>query len=142
MTAPAGGRDEGEHMAPDKPAANEAYEQDWYRAMKALAERRGSPPPEAAGDVQGAPSEALGLAQLAAIEAVDALGEIGGAGAVTALIECLEDPDAPVRIRVLETLGEIGDRRSVPAIRALAHADPDPTVVNVAKNTLAKLDAP
>ena len=139
MTVPAGGRDEGEHMAPHEPGSNEAYEQDWYRTMKALADRR---EPAAPADEQGATAAPLGLAQLAAIEAVDALGEIGGAGAVIALIECLEDPDAPVRIRVLETLGEMGDRRAVPAIRALAHQDPDPTVVNLAKHTLAKLDAP
>jgi HEAT repeat protein len=142
MTAPAGGRDEGEHMAEqpgsnetDEPGSNDAYEQDWYRTMKALADR-GEPPAD------DAPAEPLGLAQLAAIEAVDVLGEIGGASAVTALIECLDDPDAPVRIHVLETLAEIGDRRPVPAIRILVHDDPDPLVVIVAKDTLAKLDAP
>jgi HEAT repeat protein len=139
MTPRAGGRDEGERMAADKPAANEAYEQDWYRTMKSLADRRDPVPSDGA---QGAPPEPLGLAQLAAIEAVEALGEIGGASAVTALVECLEDPDAPVRIRVLETLAEIGDRRAVPAIRTVAHDDPDPGVVVVAKDTLAKLDAP
>jgi HEAT repeat protein len=130
-------------VAPDD---SEAYEQDWYRALKALAERRESPGRAvgAAADPAVSPEadETAGMAQLAAIEAVEALGEIGGGSAVTALIECLEDPDAPVRIRVIEMLGDLGDRRSVPAIRALAGADPDAGVVNAAKQTLARLDAP
>jgi HEAT repeat protein len=125
------------------PNDSEAYEQDWYRSMKSLAERR---EPAARGDgaepAPAEPDETAGMAQLAAIEAVEALGDIGGSSAVTALIECLEDPDAPVRIRVIETLGELGDRRAVPAIRALAGSDPDPAVVNVAKDTLTRLDAP
>jgi HEAT repeat protein len=129
-------------VAPDD---SEAYEQDWYRTMKSLAERRESP---TRGDAVADPlaslhaDETAGMAQLAAIEAVEALGEIGGGSAVTALIECLEDPDAPVRIRVIEMLGELGDRRAVPAIRTLAGADPDPGVVNAAKQTLTRLDAP
>ena len=129
------------------PAESEAYEQDWYRTMKALAERRGAggrvvadEPGDATGDVPF--DETEGMAQLAAIEAVEALGEIGGSSAVTALIECLEDPDAPVRIRVIETLGELGDRRAVPALRGVAGADPDPGVMALAKETLALLDAP
>jgi HEAT repeat protein len=127
-------------MAPDD---SEAYEQDWYRTMKALADRR--EPSAGSGDAT-APTleddETLGMAQIAAIEAVEALGDIGGTSAVTALIECLHDPDAPVRIRVIEMLSELGDRRAVPAIRAVAGDDPDPMVVNVAKETLAHLDAP
>jgi HEAT repeat protein len=131
-------------MAPDE---SEAYEQDWYRTMKALAERR-EPSARAAGDDADPASrgeddpETMGMAQIAAIEAVEALGDIGGASAVTALIECLDDPDAPVRIRVIEMLGELGDRRAVPAIRKVAGDDADPTVVNIAKETLAHLDAP
>jgi HEAT repeat protein len=124
---------------------SEAYEQDWYRAMKALAERRGSPLRAGAVADPTASLEAdetAGMAQLAAIEAVEALGEIGGGSAVSALIECLEDPDAPVRIRVIEMLAELGDRRAVPAIRGLAGTDPDRGVVNAAKQTLARLDAP
>ena len=131
------------------PAESEAYEQDWYRMMKALAERRGAAgraPGDASADGPGperpAFDETEGMAQLAAIEAVEALGDIGGAGAVTALIECLDDPDAPVRIRVIETLGELGDRRAVPALRTVASADPDPGVVALAKETLTLLDAP
>ncbi len=123
-------------MAPNE---SEAYEQDWYRSMKSLAERRESPTRD---DAPAEPDETAGMAQLAAIEAVEALGDIGGSSAVTALIECLEDPDAPVRIRVIETLGELGDRRAVPAIRALAGSDTDPAVVNVAKETLTRLDLP
>jgi HEAT repeat protein len=122
-------------MAPDERGANEAYEENWYRSLRALADRRDpTAPPE--------DEEELGLAQIAAIEAVTALGDIGGGGAVTALLECLDDPDAPVRIRVVETLAELGDRRAVPAVRALAHDDPDPAVVLAAKAALAKLDAP
>ena len=129
-------------MAPEDP---EAYEQDWYRSMKALAERRGRPAPHGSADAASRPagrdSEA-GMAQVAAIEAVEALGDIGGGSAVSALIECLGDPDAPVRIRVIEMLGDLGDRRAVPAIRSLAGGDPDPAVVVVAKETLTRLDAP
>ena len=129
-------------MAPDE---SEAYEQAWYRSMKSLADRREAPAerdshPEAPPPVEGDATE--GMAQLAALEAVQALGDIGGASAVTALIECLDDPDAPVRIRVIETLGELGDRRAVPALRAVVGEDPDPGVVVVAKETLARLDAP
>ena len=135
-------------MAPDE---SEAYEQDWYRMMKSRAERH---EPAARGrsddaEVDAAPAlahpasdETAGVAQLAALEAVEALGDIGGTSAVSALIESLEDPDAPVRIRVIETLGELGDRRAVPAIRTIAGGDPDPGVVNVAKETLTRLDAP
>jgi HEAT repeat protein len=133
-------------MAPDE---SEAYEQEWYRTMKALAERR-EPPAGVAIDAGDDPAparerddpETMGMAQLAAIEAVEALGDIGGTSAVTALIECLADPDAPVRIRVIEMLGELGDRRAVPAIRTVAGDDPDPSVVVAAKETLALLDAP
>jgi HEAT repeat protein len=135
-------------MAPEE---SEAYEQDWYRMMKSLAERRERSAREGPVDDAGADAPALagpisdetaGMVQLAALEAVQALGDIGGASAVTALIECLDDPDAPVRIRVIETLGDLGDRRAVPAIRTLAGADPDPGVVIVAKETLTRLDAP
>jgi HEAT repeat protein len=124
-------------MAPE----SEAYEQDWYRTMKALAERRDPSAREEPGAAEE-DDETFGMAQLAAIEAVEALGDIGGASAVTALIECLDDPDAPVRIRVIETLGELGDRRAVPALRTVAGVDPDPAVVNLAKETLTRLDAP
>ena len=126
------------------PAESEAYEQEWYRTMKALAERRGGAGRASADEPDDGPpfDETEGMAQLAAIEAVEALGDIGGSSAVTALIECLEDPDAPVRIRVIETLGELGDRRAVPALRGVASADPDPGVVAMAKETLTRLDAP
>jgi HEAT repeat protein len=129
-------------MAPDE---SEAYEQDWYRTMKTLSERRERAAGADVGDDSAPPEvdeETAGLAQLAAIEAVEALGDIGGTSAVTALIETLGDPDAPVRIRAVETLGELGDRRAVPAIRSLAAEDPDPAVVAAAKQTLAHLDAP
>ena len=134
-------------MAPED---SEAYEQDWYRSMKSLAERREPVAPpgsvdagvEADASAGTAAADGAGMAQIAAIEAVEALGDIGGGSAVSALIECLGDPDGPVRIRVIETLGDLGDRRAVPAIRTLAGADPDPAVVVVAKETLARLDAP
>jgi HEAT repeat protein len=129
-------------MARKERVTNDAYEPSWYRMMKTIADRRELRTTDTSSDAQGAPSDPFGIEQQAAIEAVDVLGEIGGDSAVTALIECLDDPDAPVRIHVLETLGEIGDRRPVPAIRVLVHVDPDPTVVIVAKDTLAKLDAP
>jgi HEAT repeat protein len=127
------------------PTESEAYEQDWYRMMKSLAERRapGCAAPrvdQASPDL--ASDETARMAQLAALEAVEALGDIGGAGAVTALIECLDDPDAPVRIRVIEMLGDLGDRRAVPALRSVAGGDRDPGVVVVAKETLTRLDAP
>jgi HEAT repeat protein len=142
MTTRGRGRGKITHKARKEQGVSEAYEPGWYRMMKALSDRRGSLRPGTSGDEQGGSPEPEDIAQLAAIEAVDVLGEIGGARAVDALIECLDDPDAPVRIHVLEALGEIGDRRPVPAIRTLAHEDPDPTVVIVAKDTLAKLDAP
>ena len=130
-------------MAPED---SEAYEQDWYRSMKSLAERREPVAPpgsvDAGADADASAGSAAGIAQIAAIEAVEALGDIGGGSAVSALIECLGDPDGPVRIRVIEMLGDLGDRRAVPAIRTLAGADPDPAVVVVAKETLARLDAP
>jgi HEAT repeat protein len=126
------------------PTESEAYEQDWYRMMKALAERRA--PGRAAAIDQASPDlasdETARMAMLAALEAVAALGDIGGGGAVTALIECLDDPDAPVRIRVIEMLGDLGDRRAVPALRSIVGGDPEPGVVVVAKQTLARLDAP
>jgi HEAT repeat protein len=117
------------------PTESEAYEQHWYRIMKSLAERRapahvgadGAPPqPDLASD------DAARMAQLAALDAVEALGDIG----------CLEDPDAPVRIRVIEMLGDLGDRRAVPALRSVAGHDRDPGVVAVAKQALTRLDAP
>jgi HEAT repeat protein len=95
---------------------SEAYEQDWYRTMKATADRH-------------APSD------LASGDAVDA-------GDVVALIECLDDPDDPVRVRVIVTLGELGDRRAVPALRKIAGHDPDPEIVILAKQALAHLDPP
>jgi HEAT repeat protein len=94
--------------------ASDAYEQDWYRTMKAAAER---PAPPASGDV---------------VDSSD----------VIALIECLDDPDDPLRIRVIVTLGELGDRRAVPALRRVAGHDPDPQIVILAKEALAHLDAP
>jgi hypothetical protein len=97
--------------------AFDAYEQDWYRTMKATAERLAPP-----GDV---PS-----------------GDIVDSSDVIALIECLDDPDHPLRIRVIVTLGELGDRRAVPALRRVAGHDPDPEIVIVAKEALAHLDAP
>ena len=130
------------------PKESEAYEPDWYRTMKALAERQHPTTIEEVGAdaVSGLPrlprEQASGIAQIAALEAVEALGDIGGGSAVTALLECLDDPDAPVRIRVIEMLGDLGDRRAVPAIRTLAGEDPDTNVVNVAKVTLTRLDAP
>jgi HEAT repeat protein len=97
--------------------ASEAYEQDWYRTMKAAAERHAPPGDPASGDV---------------VDASD----------VIALIECLDDPDDPVRIRVIVTLGELGDRRAVPALRRVAGHDPDPQIVILAKEALAHLDPP
>jgi HEAT repeat protein len=94
--------------------ASEAYERDWYRTMKAAAER---PTPPAPGDI---------------VDSSD----------VIALIECLDDPDDPLRIRVIVTLGELGDRRAVPALRRVAGHDPDPQIVILAKEALAHLDAP
>ena len=100
--------------------ASEAYEQDWYHAMKARADRH-APDDLAAGPASG--------------DTVDASD-------VVALIECLDDPDDPVRIRVIVTLGELGDRRAVPALRKIAGHDPDPEIVILAKEALAHLDAP
>jgi hypothetical protein len=96
--------------------ASEAYEQDWYRTMKATAERHAVPGPVS--------------------------GDIVDASDVIALIECLDDPDDPLRIRVIVTLGELGDRRAVPALRRVAGHDPDPQIVILAKEALAHLDAP
>jgi len=96
---------------------SEAYEQDWYRTMKARADRHAPPRDDASGDI---------------VDASD----------VIALIECLDDPDDPVRIRVIVTLGELGDRRAVPALRRIAGHDPDPGIVILAKEALAHLDAP
>jgi HEAT repeat protein len=128
------------------PTESEAYEQHWYRIMKSLAERRAPARMGAAHDELPRPElatdDAARMAQLAALDAVEALGDIGGAGAVTALIECLDDPDAPVRIRVIEMLGDLGDRRAVPALRSVAGRDRDPDVVAVAKQALTRLDAP
>jgi hypothetical protein len=131
------------------PHESEAYEQDWYRTMKALAERRDPPARERTSrdgpqdvPLDGVDDVGPGMAQLAAIEAVEALGDIGGASAVAALIECLDDPDAPVRMRVIQMLGDLGDRRAVPSLRELAGRDPDPGVVNAAKETLTRLDPP
>jgi len=92
---------------------SEAYEQDWYRAMKATGEQHASGDPDA-------------------VDASD----------VVALIECLDDPDDPVRVRVIVTLGELGDRRAVPALRKIAGHDPDPQIVILAKAALAHLDPP
>ena len=69
-------------------------------------------------------------------------GGVLDAGDVVALIECLDDPDDPVRIRVIVTLGELGDRRAVPALRKIAGHDPDPEIVILAKEALAHLDPP
>jgi HEAT repeat protein len=97
--------------------ASEAYEQDWYHAMKATADRH------APDDLAAGP---------ASVDASD----------VVALIECLDDPDDPVRVRVIVTLGELGDRRAVPALRKIAGHDPDPEIVILAKEALAHLDPP
>jgi hypothetical protein len=97
---------------------SEAYEQHWYRTMKYR------------------PSED------AATDGSDAAGGVLDAGDVVALIECLDDPDDPVRIRVIVTLGELGDRRAVPALRKIAGHDPDPDIVILAKEALAHLDPP
>ena len=95
----------------------EAYEQDWYRTMKAAADRHPLPRDVVSGDI---------------VDASD----------IIALIECLDDPDDPVRIRVIVTLGELGDRRAVPALRRVAGHDPDPQIVILAKEALAHLDPP
>jgi HEAT repeat protein len=97
--------------------ASEAYEQDWYHTMKASADRHAPP------------------RDVASVDMVDASD-------VIALIECLDDPDDPVRIRVIVTLGELGDRRAVPALRRVAGHDPDPQIVILAKEALAHLDPP
>ena len=96
---------------------SEAYEQHWYRTMK------------------NRPSE----------DAATGGSDVGGvldASDVVALIECLDDPDDPVRVRVIVTLGELGDRRAVPALRKIAGHDPDPEIVILAKEALAHLDPP
>ena len=95
----------------------EAYEQDWYRTMKATADRHALPRDVVSGDI---------------VDASD----------IIALIECLDDPDDPVRVRVIVTLGQLGDRRAVPALRKIAGHDPDPGIVILAKEALAHLDAP
>jgi HEAT repeat protein len=97
--------------------ASEAYEQHWYRTMK---NRPSSDAAEDGSDV----------------------GNVLEASDVVALIECLDDPDDPVRIRVIVTLGQLGDRRAVPALRKIAGHDPDPGIVILAKEALAHLDAP
>jgi hypothetical protein len=99
---------------------SEAYEQDWYRTMKATADRH------APGDLASGPAS----------------GDIVDASDIVALIECLDDPNDPVRIRVIVTLGELGDRRAVPALRKIAGHDPDPEIVILAKEALAHLDPP
>ena len=109
--------------------ASEAYEQDWYRTMKATADRNAVPRDVAPGPASGSAS---GPASGDHVEPSD----------VIALIECLDDPDDPVRIRVIVTLGELGDRRAVPALRRIAGHDPDPEIVILAKEALAHLDAP
>ncbi len=43
---------------------------------------------------------------------------------------------------MIVTLGELGDRRAVPALRKLAGHDPDPEIVILAKEALAHLDPP
>jgi HEAT repeat protein len=98
--------------------ASEAYEQHWYRTMK---ER---------------------VSEDATTEGSDPASDILDASDVIALIECLDDPDDPVRVRVIVTLGELGDRRAVPALRKIAGHDPDPEIVILAKEALAHLDAP
>jgi hypothetical protein len=105
--------------------ASVAYEQDWYRTMKATAERRALPRDVASGPASDPAS-----------------GDIVDSSDVIALIECLDDPDDPLRIRVIVTLGELGDRRAVPALRRVAGHDPDPQIVILAKEALAHLDAP
>ena len=98
--------------------ASEAYEQHWYRTMK------------------DRPAED------AATEGADPASDILDASDVIALIECLDDPDDPMRVRVIVTLGELGDRRAVPALRKIAGHDPDPEIVILAKEALAHLDPP
>lgn len=51
------------------------------------------------------------------LEAVEALGAMGGPTAVEGLIRGLSDPRSQVRIRALEILGELGDRRAADAVR-------------------------
>ena len=103
----------------------DAYERDWYRTMKATADRHAPPRDVASG---------------AAFEL--APGDIVEASDIIALIECLDDPDDPMRVRVIVTLGELGDRRAVPALRKIAGHDPDPEIVILAKEALAHLDPP
>ena len=119
-----------------------AYEEHWYRQLKAWGELPGL---EDAGDdasEQEPLSEADDMSTVAAIEALEAIAEIGGPGAVDALIACLRDPEPRVRVRALQLLGETGDPRAVFAVRSVSSKDSVPQVLTAARMALAKLGEP
>ena len=119
-----------------------AYEEHWYRQLKAWGELPGL---EEATDDTPEPeplSAADDMSTVAAIEALEAIAEIGGPGAVDALIACLRDPEPRVRVRALQLLGETGDPRAVFAVRSVNSNDSVPQVLTAARMALAKLGEP
>jgi len=83
---------------------------------------------------------ACGKEDLLAYSAIIALGRVGpgAAEAVPALCECLKHPNNARRRYAARSLGQIGDRRAVDALK-VALADEDPEARSAAEEAMQKL---
>ena len=73
------------------------------------------------------------------LRAVRVLGTIGGSQAGDALLGALGDPDIRVRATAATSLGEMGERRAIAALRRMFLGDPVADVAAAAESSLVKL---
>lgn len=75
------------------------------------------------------------------LKAVRVLGAIGGGDAADGLLGALTDPDVRVRAAAAVLLGQLGERRAVPALRRVFVSDPVLEVATAAEASLTRLGA-
>ena len=127
-----------------------AYEESWYRALKALSDRRAEQDAGLPFSDEGALDDTEDLSPLevpddmstaAALEALDAIGAIRGPGAVDALVGALGDPEPVVRHRAVELLGRLRDPRANEALERTSLGDPVPQVRRAARQAIGSAGA-
>jgi HEAT repeat protein len=76
------------------------------------------------------------------LRAVEALGAMGGPRAMDGLMRNLSDPDERIRVRVLQHLGRLRDRRAYEAVKRTYMGDPVLEVVHAAEEALRNFEDP
>jgi HEAT repeat protein len=74
-------------------------------------------------------------------KSIESIAEIGGRQAVDYLLEMLNDAEASVRIAAIRSLGQLRDRRALPALDALAANRSDREVSKLARQAIAAIHA-